>query len=65
MDIFLTPEPSKTVLVVQSYDLLTVNDLFCDLGIQLLLPWGFVGNQSLVTNFIDEQDGQLQEQYLG
>ena len=29
------PEPSKTVLVVQSYNLLTMNDLFCNLGIRV------------------------------
>ena len=52
------PEPSKTVLIVQSYDLLTMNDLFCDLGIRVVTS-SYLGGlleimQSLVAKFVSD-----------
>ena len=37
------PEPSKTILVVQSSDLLMANDLFHDLGIKVITGSHFLG----------------------
>ena len=53
------PEPSKTVLVVGSLDLERASDLFHDLGVRVVTGsrflGGFVGEQSLVADFVSNK----------
>ena len=50
-------EPSMSILVVQSSNLMMVNDLFLNLGIKMVIGSWFlgVGDQPLVANFDSEK----------